>query len=563
LTKRCAIYTRKSTDEGLDLKYNSLDAQRDACLAYIKSQSHEGWTPVEQQFDDGGYTGGNLERPALKRLIREIERGHVDVVVIHKIDRLTRSLMDFAKLADMLDRNNVSFVSVTQHLNTADSVGRLSLNMLLSFAQFEREIASERIREKILASRRRGLWTGGLPPLGYDSKKGSLVVNELEAECVRHIFRRYVELRSVDDLRLELQRDGINSKVRRYGKGGRGGGKPFSRGALYAILRNVLYCGEIRCGNGVVAGIHEAIVPPNLWLAASKALEAGRRKHGRSQNCSSAVLLGKIFDANGRRITRSSTFKKGKRYRYYATPPSQGVPASERVRIPCDKLDQKVAQAVATKVADHVWLFANILTSAEDRLKYAARDGREKCLQHNLAAIDPGQDLMTAISSVTIGEQVISIAISNVELRATLLGTRTHAGAHIGDPIVTIQHPVVFRRRGKQLCAVVPGKRSRRQRADEILAEVARAKSWYAGLCNDRFRSLAEVAAAERVSPSTISRRIPLAFLSPIIEGLLRSGRIPDHLDRQWVFNNCPLPGDWGVQEQLLLRKAAYSTYPM
>jgi hypothetical protein len=461
--------------------------------------------------------------------------------------------MDFAKLAEMLDRHNVSFVSVTQHLNTADSVGRLSLNILLSFAQFEREIASERIREKILASRRRGLWTGGLPPLGYDSKNGALVVNEREAECVRHIFCRYVECRSVDDLRLELLRDGITSKIRLNGKGGRAGGKPFSRGALYAILRNVLYCGKIRCGDGVVAGIHDAIVPSDLWFAASKALESGRRRRGSSGNSSPANLLGKIFDANGLRITRSSTFKKGQQYRYYATLPCRRLPAAERVRIPCNKLDREVVEAVAAKIADHTWLFANILTSAEDRLKYAAGDGREKCFQKNCAVADHDRDLMTAVSRVTIREQSTTIAISKVELRAVLLGDGTDDRG--GDALAIIQHPAVFRRKGKQLCAIVSGKRSKRQRADEILEDVIRARSWYTGLCDSRFRSLSEIAAIEKVSPSTISRRITLAFLSPFVEDRIRLGRIPDHLDRQWVHNNCPLPGDWKIQEKLLFER--------
>jgi DNA invertase Pin-like site-specific DNA recombinase len=551
--KRCAIYTRKSTDEGLDLRYNSLDAQRDACLAYIKSQSHEDWTPIDQQFDDGGFSGGNLERPALKRLIGEIERGHVDVVVIHKIDRLTRSLMDFAKLAEMLDRHNVSFVSVTQHLNTADSVGRLSLNILLSFAQFEREIASERIREKILASRRRGLWTGGHPPLGYDAEKGALVVNELEAEHVRHIFRRYVELRSVDDLRLELQHDGIHSKIRPYGKRGRGGGKPFSRGALYAILRNVLYRGKILCGSTVVEAVHDAIVPSDLWLAASKALESSRRRRGSSHTSLSATLLGKIYDAKGRRITRSSTFKKGKKYRYYATAASRRLPTAERVRIPCEKLDREVLDAIGAKVADHTWLFANILTCAEDRLKYAAASAGDNNFK-NSSDSGAKRGFLNVVTNVTVEDQFTLITVSKAGLQHLLLGAGRRSGSgEYNDDTVTIRHPTVFRKRGRLLCAIVPGKRSKRQRADDILNDVARAKSWYAGLCNGRFRNLAEIAAFENVSPSTISRRITLAFLSPAIEDRIRSGRIFDYMDRGWILNKCPLPEDWELQKEVLL----------
>ena len=241
---RCAIYTRKSSDEGLEQEFNSLDAQREACEAYIRSQKHEGWVALAQMYDDGGVSGGTMDRPALKRLLADIEAGKVDTVVVYKVDRLTRSLGDFAKIVEVFDRHQVSFVSITQSFNTTTSMGRLTLNMLLSFAQFEREVTGERIRDKIAASKQKGMWMGGLPPLGYDVADRKLVVNEQEAGTVRHIYRRYLELRSVRALQDELAVSGIISK-RRVGRFGReSGGKPLARGALYLMLQNRTYRGD-------------------------------------------------------------------------------------------------------------------------------------------------------------------------------------------------------------------------------------------------------------------------------------------------------------------------------
>jgi hypothetical protein len=454
----------------------------------------------------------------------------------------------------MLERHSVSFVSVTQHLNTADSVGRLSLNILLSFAQFEREIASERIREKILASRRRGLWTGGNPPLGYDAKGGALVINEEESERVRHIFRRYVELGSVNDLRLELQRDGIHSKARRGGTNGKGGPGPLSRGALYTILRNVLYRGKIRCGKSIVEAVHQPIVPADLWLAASQKLASGCRRRGPSPSTLPKNLLGKIFDSKGRRITRSFTYKNGKKYCYYATAPSAGLPREQRVRIPCEQLDEEVNGAISRCIGDANWLFSNILTRADDRLQYAGRSS-EATTEGNSKRLCP-EAVMGTITRVTVDDQFTLITLSKTRLRTLLLGgAKSPPPVERRDDAVTIRHPFVFRKKGKELCAIVPGKRSKRQRADDILVDIVRARSWFAGLCNNRFRSLAEIAAVEKVSSTTISRRITLAFLSPAIESLIRRGQIPDFLDREWVRNKCPLPEDWSVQRQLLLRQ--------
>ncbi|WKB50890.1 recombinase family protein [Eleftheria terrae] len=317
--RRCAVYTRKSTDEGLDQEYNSLEAQRDAGLAYIASQRHEGWVAVADGYDDPAYSGGNLERPALQRLMKDIEAGRIDIVVVYKIDRLTRSLADFARLVEVFDRCGVSFVSVTQQFNTTTSMGRLTLNVLLSFAQFEREVTGERIRDKIAASKAKGLWMGGMPPLGYDVVDRKLVVNEAEAELVRHIFRRYAEHGSAATLVRELAVEGRTTKTWVTQSGKLREGRPIDQQYLFLLLRNRVYLGEMVHKGERYAGQHPAIVSPALWDAAHVLID--ERKQGprqrRSENPS--LLTGLLFAPDGQRMLPTYTDKKnGKRYRYYA-----------------------------------------------------------------------------------------------------------------------------------------------------------------------------------------------------------------------------------------------------
>src|ERR1019366_793405 len=308
---RCAIYTRKSSDDGLEQEFNSLDAQREACEAYVTSQRHAGWVALANMYDDGGLSGGTIERPALQQLLSDIKAGKVQIIVVYKVDCLTRSLADFAKIVDVLDAHDASFVSVTQQFNTTTSMGRLTLNMLLSFAQFEREIAGERIRDKIAASKAKGMWMGGNVPLGYDVKERKLAVNEAEAATVRMIFQRYAELGSVALLKAELERAGIVSK-RREGAGGElSGGKRFSRGALYLMLQNWLYRGNVA---------HEEIIEPELWQAVQDKLAAGRRERSMAVGAEAPSLLsGLIFDSEGARLSPTHAVKKGKRYRYYVS----------------------------------------------------------------------------------------------------------------------------------------------------------------------------------------------------------------------------------------------------
>ena len=305
---RCAIYTRKSTDEGLEKEFNTLDAQRDACAAYIASQRHEGWIEVPDYYDDGGYSGGTLERPALKRLLADIEAGKLDVVVTYKLDRLSRSLIDFVKLMETMEANNVTFVSVTQSFNTTTSMGRLTLNILLSFAQFERELIGERIRDKFAASRARGMWMGGKVPLGYRVEARKLLVVESEARQVQAIFERFVVLRSATKLAQELRQQGVLSKT----------GVPIDKGYLYRLLANRTYLGDAPHKGKIHAGEHEAIVPRELWDKVHAVLQVSPRVRANQARAQSPALLkGLIFGLDGRALSPTHTRKSGKQYRYY------------------------------------------------------------------------------------------------------------------------------------------------------------------------------------------------------------------------------------------------------
>ena len=316
--RRCAVYTRKSTDEGLDQEYNSLEAQRDAALAFISSQRHEGWIAIDDGYDDGGFSGGNMNRPALKRLLADVEAGRIDVVVVYKIDRLSRSLGDFAKIVDLFDAHGVTFVSVTQQFNTTTSMGRLTLNILLSFAQFEREVTGERIRDKLAASKAKGLWMGGVPPLGYDVQDRKLVINEPEAALVRDIFTRYAEHGSAAQLVRELQIEGHTTKAWVTQGGRHRQGRTIDQQYLFSMMRNRLYLGEITNHGQSYHGQHQAIIGRELWDAVHAIIEK-RKKGPRVRGSENpALLAGLLYAPDGQRPIPSHTTKKdGRRYRYY------------------------------------------------------------------------------------------------------------------------------------------------------------------------------------------------------------------------------------------------------
>lgn len=355
IAKTCAIYTRKSTDERLDMEFNTLDAQREACEAYITSQRSEGWTCSPTFYDDGGFSGGSLERPALKRLLDDIKARKVNIIVVYKIDRLTRSLADFAKLVDVFDEYGVTFVSVTQSFNTTTSMGRLTLNVLLSFAQFEREVTSERIRDKIAASKAKGMWQGGRPPFGFDIGDRRLITNKQDAPIAREIFELYLQIGCVRKLAEELKRRGIKSRKRVSENGLEYGGRHFSRGALYALLTNPVYIGKIRHGNKIYDGLHEAIIPLKLWDAVQEKLQNQQADaRGGTKARHKNLLTGLIFDENGNPYTPVFTSKKGgKRYRYYCNQvlsQDKKHPDFLRARFPAHEIEAVVEQAVRGQI---------------------------------------------------------------------------------------------------------------------------------------------------------------------------------------------------------------------
>jgi DNA invertase Pin-like site-specific DNA recombinase len=352
---RCAIYGRVSTEHGLDQEFNSLDAQYEASQAYIKSQAHAGWTLIRTRYEDGGYSGGSTERPALQNLLADLRDGKIDIIVVYKVDRLTRSLADFAKLVELFDAHGVSFVSVTQQFNTTTSMGRLTLNVLLSFAQFEREVTSERIRDKIAASKRKGLWVGGMVPLGYETEDRKITVNEAEAETVRTIFRRYLELGSLNLLMADLRERGIVTKERKRKKGRAVGGIPFTRGPLAYLLRNRFYLGEVRFKGEILAGEQLAILDRELFNAVQAKLSQQLTNHSLQRNESKALLLGLITDDRGNRMGPSYTTKGSRKYRYYISTPlvqAQRHKAGSIARVPADEVDALVLRALRDKFPD-------------------------------------------------------------------------------------------------------------------------------------------------------------------------------------------------------------------
>lgn len=357
---RCAVYTRKSSEEGLDQDYNSIDAQRDAGHAYITSQRAEGWIAVADDYDDPAFSGGNMERPALRRLMLDIEAGRIDVVVIYKIDRLTRSLADFSKMVEVFERQGVSFVSVTQQFNTTTSMGRLMLNVLLSFAQFEREVTGERIRDKITASKKKGLWMGGIPPLGYDVKDRKLVPNYGEAKLVRHIFQRFVEIGSTTLLVRELQLDGVTSKAWVTQDGKIRAGKLIDKSLIYKLLHNRTYLGELRHKEQWYPAEHPAIIDQDLWDIVHAMLASNDRGRGSARRATVPFLLkGMVFGEDGRALSPWHTTKRnGRRYRYYIPQrdAKEYAGASGLPRLPAAELEAAVLQQLRAMMRQPVMI---------------------------------------------------------------------------------------------------------------------------------------------------------------------------------------------------------------
>jgi site-specific DNA recombinase len=478
---RCAIYTRKSSEHNLDLEFNSLHAQREACEAYIKSQMHEGWQLIPDNYDDGGISGASLDRPDLQRLLGDISAGRVDTVVVYKVDRLTRSLADFAKLVELFDKYGVSFVSVTQAFNTTTSMGRLTLNVLLSFAQFEREVTGERIRDKVAASKKKGLFMGGNIPLGYINQNKKLVIVPEEAERVRWIFQRYLELGSIDRLLEEMNSLGIRTKVQILSSGRKRGGVAFGKGPVAHILKNRCYVGEIVHRGAIHAAEHEPIIPKEIFDAVQESLAAHAIARTTTPRPSDFLLTGLLFDSAGNRMTPSHSRKKGIRYRYYvsqAVLQSRKADAGQVFRVPAPDIEALVEQFIRDRCRD--------------------ADGSPRTL------------VEAQIAKITVQPDIIS-----VELAAP----RGVAGGELGPDRQFINLPwskMSFRADEGVLSTPSPlplAPETAPKLRERVLRAVAKARLWVDALMAGG--SLTEIARQEGKTERHIQTLISLAFVPP------------------------------------------------
>ena len=518
---RCAIYTRVSTEHGLEQDFNSLDAQHDAAQAYIRSQAHAGWTLIRSRYDDGGYSGGSTERPALQRLLADVRTRKVDVIVVYKVDRLTRSLADFAKLVELFDGHGVSFVSVTQQFNTTTSMGRLTLNVLLSFAQFEREVTSERIRDKIAASKRKGLWVGGKVPLGYETRDRKITVVEEEAEWVRTIFRRYLELGSLNLLMADLRKREIVTKVRSLKTGRTVGGIPFTRGPLAHFLRNRFYIGEVVFKGEVFPGEQPAILDRDLFDAVQAKLNDQMNNHRAARAKSDSLLIGRIYDDRGNRMSPSHARKGGIKYRYYLSSPllhgQPGRVGSVR-RVPAAEVEALVECAVREHLGDP--------TESEDR-------------------------------------DLIRNHVVRVEVQADQLAVELKAEKAPSDPPNAVDHDRLVlripwkktpmkRRRDLIVPASVSPHDRRPIRAETratLVASIARGRRWLDQIVAGTVTSVEQIAARDKCSIRQVNMTISLAFLAPDLVKAAVEGRLPRGVG---VARLRDAPAEWSRQYAML-----------
>jgi len=552
-SRRCAIYTRKSSEEGLEQDFNSLHAQREACEAFIKSQAGEGWRLVKTAYDDGGLSGGTMERPALQRLLADINQGLIDVVVVYKVDRLTRSLADFAKMVEVFDAHGVSFVAVTQQFNTTTSMGRLTLNVLLSFAQFEREVTGERIRDKIAASKRKGMWMGGVVPLGYEVCDRRIVIVKREAETVRDIFRRYQELGCVRLLKEDLDRRGVLSKRRTSKTGIESGGHSFSRGALYALLSNPIYVGEIRHKKLRHPGQHQAIVDRAVWERTQQQLQE-RRVRAKSHNASvkKSPLIGRLVDENGDGLTPSHARKGDRKYRYYVSRnfPAQGL-APSRVgwRLPARELEDRVAAAIREMLDDE----SSVLEAAQ---KTTHDSGRIERVLHAARSwsrlLQSEAEQTSAIAALVDRVELKSDGIM-VSIKLPIAGAEK-SPAQVPDQVaIARSFPMQLKRRGVELRMIVGDHNRSAAIVDlSLLKAVARAHRWFDEISTGKARSLAAIAAREGLSVRYVGRLIRLAFLAPDIVESIVEGRQPTTLTAEALTRRIELPLSWCSQRTAL-----------
>jgi site-specific DNA recombinase len=561
-TPRCAVYTRKSSEEGLEQSFNSLHAQREACEAYVLSQRHEGWQLIPTDYDDGGFSGGSMERPALKKLLADIAAKRIDTVVVYKVDRLTRSLTDFARIVEQFDKQGISFVSVTQQFNTTTSMGRLTLNVLLSFAQFEREVTGERIRDKIAASKRKGMWMGGVVPIGYDLHDRTLVINDTDAERVREIYRLYLELGCVSNLQEHLASSGILSKQRVSRTGRSSGGAIYSRGALYDMLHNRTYRGEITHKEKSYPGLQPAIIDQELWDKVQAHFETNlQAPRRRPRTTSPSLLTGILFDGDGNRFTPSHSAKKGRRYRYYV---SQAVirkrtgPSRDSERLPAQEIEDLVVSRLHALLGSPRRLLdllggQIVDPQATERIVAAARNWAAASLE-KVKAIT-----LIVVKQVVLKDTLMQLHLHARELQQALLGIindeielRTDS---VGE-IVVIGETVNFERhKGEVRLTLQPDvAEGKSHPVPSLVRAMVRAHSWIDQIRKGEVPNQQAIAEQTGLDMRYVSRLMPLAFLAPDLMEAILEGKQAAHLTLDACVKD--LSTDWVLQrEQLLLAK--------
>jgi site-specific DNA recombinase len=549
MIKRCAIYTRKSSEEGLEQDFNSLDAQHEACAAYIKSQTSEGWKLVRDRYDDGGISGGTLKRPGLQRLLADIAAGHVDIVVVYKVDRLTRSLLDFAKLVEAFDKASTSFVSITQSFNTTTSMGRLTLNMLLSFAQFEREVTAERIRDKIAQSKARGMWMGGTPPIGYRPDGRSLANVEEDAAIVRRIFSRYVELANVRLLAEELEQQGVRSPARNAGTGRAFGDRPFSRGQLYKILCNPTYIARIDHGGRSHKANFPAIIGQPLWDEVQATLAANINGTLGTAPAESSLLAGKLVDDRGMPMVATHACKGKVRYRYYVSRDLQhsgDASQTEGWRLPAREIEPLVRAKIIALLNDPLELLARSDAAMPSADEFNAIIARGKAAVAKLAGPHaPGAKLLrTLVAEVHLGGEQVGIMLDARKV-ASLLEIEP------SDEPLILQVAARLKRNGCVMKLITPGGTAALPAVDRTLVKtIIRARTWWEQLCTDPTLTVSGIAAREQVTKSYVTRIVRLAFLAPDILSAVLDGTAPAHLTADRLTLGDVIPAGWNDQRQ-------------
>ncbi len=559
-TLRCAIYTRKSSEEGLEQDFNSLHAQREACEAYIQSQRHEGWTVVSTAYDDGGYSGGSMERPALRALLNDIADRKIDVVVVYKVDRLTRSLTDFARIVEVFDRQGASFVSVTQQFNTTSSMGRLTLNVLLSFAQFEREVTGERIRDKIAASKKKGLWMGGWVAIGYDKNDRTLSINEPEAEVVRTIFRLYLEFKNVRLVEAELRRLGLRTKAYVTATGRRRGNRPFSRGHIYTILSSPLYLGEIAHKGARYPGQHPAIIDQPTWKAVQAQLATNGHVHQTRANAMEVSLLaGLLVDEHGAKLVASHTKKGSKRYRYYATSPGSdrrhGAEPRD-MRVPAADFEEIVVKELIALLRDRRRLAQEFEQRPPRSIQlidvFETANKFSVDLEHGTSP-QRRAVLQRLIRRVVMQPNSASIEFDRDALvckgREPIPSTQIRTGA-----LVVLKIKMALARRGSHTRFVLKdGMQAPAREAPVALVKaISRGYCWFDDLCSGRFESMREIAIVEGVTERFVAQQMQLSLVAPaLIENIL-AGQIDFHGTTKSLAESRGMPSLWGAQEVAL-----------